>query len=451
VNDLCPLEETGQRTGSLRDLSGTTGVHRDAPHAQPGVPERAGAVVLVRGHQVHHVHVVTQRGDGVQVLDDEGARPGSASRREPRRDSDYSHTTTLAALPAAACAEGQAIGSGRRHAVGYREGMSDEPVVLHFNDCAFVARTLVRAARRQALDWRYMPPREVRPARPPGGRLGRLRYVPYLARRAAALRSTDVVHVHYATSVRLIRERLMPLRPYFLHLHGTDIREQSRDPLYREEITRAILGAERVYFTNLDTAGQARALRPDAEYMPAFVDLAPLPPWQPGAGAASVVFASRWSRDKGADAMLRVAVDLRRSLPAGTRLLGLDWGEKVPAARAAGVEIVSRRDHEGYLRLLAGASVVVGQATQLLGVSELEAMAIGVPVVVPGAVLPHPDGGAPPVLCGSDDEVVEHVHAALTDPMTAACRLDARRWVSEHYTPDPFVAPLQEAYRAAAR
>ncbi|MEE6274466.1 hypothetical protein V2J56_14045 [Georgenia sp. MJ206] len=328
--------------------------------------------------------------------------------------------------------------------------MVAEPAVLHFNDCAFVALNLVRAARRADLTWGYLPPGKVRPASAPEGTLGRLQYVPFVARRARALRRADVVHVHYATSARLISERFMPARPYLLHLHGTDIREQASDPRYRDEVARAIDGAERVYYTNLDTTEQATAARPDAEYMPAFVDVAGLPPWTPGAGGRRVVFASRWSRVKGAETMLALAAELRRALPADVRVQGLDWGEAAPEAARAGVELLPQRPHADYLALLAGADVVVGQATGLLGVSELEAMAIGVPLASPGTLLPHPDGGSPPVLAGTVAETVEHVRTALADPVAASGRLDARRWVTEHYTADRYVAPLQGVYRSVA-
>ncbi|MFC4556067.1 glycosyltransferase family 4 protein [Georgenia faecalis] len=325
--------------------------------------------------------------------------------------------------------------------------MTGEPRVLHLNDCAFVAANLVRAAARQGLRWDHLPPERVRPQVSPGGGLGRLRYAPYVATRARALRRTDVVHVHYATSVRLLRERFMPARPYLLHLHGTDIREQWTDPRYRDEITRAIAGAEHVFYTNLDTAENAHAARPDAEYMPAFVDPTTLPGWRPG--GRRVVFASRWSRTKGAGTMIALAAELRRALPPEVRVQGLDWGEDSAAAAAVGVELLAQRPHAAYLDLLATADVVVGQATGLLGVSELEAMALGVPVASPGVLLAHPEGGAPPVMSGTVAETVDQVRAALEDPAAASERLDAPRWVAEHYTADRYVAPLQERYRAA--
>ena len=49
----------------------------------------------------------------------------------------------------------------------------------------------------------------------------------------------------------------------------------------------------------------------------------------------------------------------------------------------SGVELVPTRPHAGYLSLLSGATVVVGQAGGILSASELEAIGAGVPVVVP--------------------------------------------------------------------
>ena len=57
-----------------------------------------------------------------------------------------------------------------------------------------------------------LPPELVRPLTPAPANpvLARARFVPFLARRAAKLWQADVVHVHYATSARLLRERGMP-------------------------------------------------------------------------------------------------------------------------------------------------------------------------------------------------------------------------------------------------
>ncbi|MGO1316079.1 MAG: hypothetical protein ACTMIR_03460 [Cellulomonadaceae bacterium] len=320
------------------------------------------------------------------------------------------------------------------------------PSVLQLNDCARVAENLVAAAARAGLDWDYLPPGQVRP---PAGTdlsgLRRARYVPYVARRARHLHRADVVHVHYATSVRLVRERLMPRRPYLLHLHGTDIREQWPDPRFHDEIQRAVDGASAVYYTGLDTAHNAVTARPDAQFMPAFV--ADVPPWRPP-GRGRIRFASRWGAEKGLAGQLELARALRR-LP-DVELEGLRWGAGADEAIAAGVQLVVPMPHEEYLDWLAGADLVVGQATGIVAVSELEAMAIGAPVAAPGRRLAYPDGTAPPVLEGTVADVVEQVRLALDDPPTTAARLGAQAWTLAHCVADPYVPGLVAQYEAAA-
>ena len=323
------------------------------------------------------------------------------------------------------------------------------PRVLHVNDCARVAHNLVTAAHERGYRWRHLPPAAVRPPGPTPTGAGRVRWLPYVLRRRAELTRAQVAHVHYATSVPLVTAASMPRRPYFLHLHGTDIREQWAAPATRDLVRRAVDGAVGVFYTNLDTAENARAARPDAEFMPAFVDAAHLPAWRPGsAPAPTVVFASRWGPEKGAARMLDVAGVLRAAVPSA-RLVGLDWGPLAGEARAAGVELVGPLPHRGYLELLAGADLVVGQATGLLGVSELEALAIGAPLAMPGAPWRYPDGGLPPVIAGAPGEVAEQAREVLEDPVAAAGRLGGRGWARENFVADRYVEELERRYAAA--
>lgn len=330
--------------------------------------------------------------------------------------------------------------------------MPADPRVLHFNDAAGVGLALVRAAERQGLHWDLLPQSRVRPSLPAARLrgLGRVRYVPFLARRAVALGRADVVHVHSANNVRLLRERGMPRRPYLLHLHGTDIRERWPDPAHRAEIQAAVDGAFAVYYTTPDLAENALRARPDAVHMPAFVEAGTLPAWAPGP-RRRVVYVSRWSAVKGAPEVLALARRLAELLPSDVEQVGLDWGPDAEEARRAGVRLVPRLAHAEYLELLASAHVCVGQATSVLGVSELEAMAVGPPLASVGEHLSAPATGAPPVLEGAVDDVAERVVAALADPRATAAALGSRRWVLTHHVADPYVPTLRAAYRAAAR
>ncbi len=330
--------------------------------------------------------------------------------------------------------------------------MSNEPKVLQFNDCAFVARSMVRAARRAGITWDYLPPEQVRPlsAAPRNPFLAKTRFVPYVTRRAAKLLRADVVHVHYGTSARLLRERGMPRRPYVLTLHGTDIRKQWRDPVFHDEIQRAIDGAAHVFFANNDTAENAHAARPDAEFLPALVDAAVLPAWDP-APEPSILFVSRWDEDKGVEDQLRLVRALRAALGPGTRMLGLNWGPGAHSAAGAGVELLERMPQAEFHRLVSRAHLTIGQATNNFATSEFEALCMGAPMAALGQRLPRPDDGTtPPVLEGSVEQVIEQVAGALQDPLATANRLGGAAWALPRYDAASYVARLDSLYRGIA-
>ena len=335
------------------------------------------------------------------------------------------------------------------------------PRVLHFNDCANVANFLVRAAARAGLQWDYLPPDQVRPGRNPSG-LGRTAWLPYLVRRAARVRRAQVVHVHYATSVPLIHQFPVPPRPYFLHLHGTDIRRLWKDPQWYPVVQRAIDQAEKVFYTNLDTVDEALQARPDAIYMPAFVEPELLPAWRGGRveggrvafggthiEGGKVVFVSRWDADKGFEQQLELVRALRSRFPQCV-FEGLDWGPGATQAARLGVALRPKMPHPQFVKWIAGADVAIGQANRILAISEFEAMYIGLPLVALGSRLPRPeDNSVPPVIEGGVDDILDRFGQVLADPRGASAQLGGHDWVSRHHLADPYIPQLNDYYRAA--
>lgn len=324
----------------------------------------------------------------------------------------------------------------------------EQPAVLHVNDCASTAASLIRAGHERGRPWELLPLPDFRRAGEPASAL--LRRGPGLALWTGRLlrrgRAADVLHIHYGSVGRLAR---LVRRPYVLHLHGTDIRTQYDEPRWHDVIHRAVVGAGAVFFSTPDLAERTRAVRPDAVHLPVPVDLPALPPWRPDLERPRVVFASRWDVSKGVDVQLRLADGLVRALHGRAEVVGLDWGDRAREAATIGVRLLPRQPRQGYLDLLAGAAVVVGQSAGILAASELEAMAIGAPVAMVFDRQLYAEA-PPPVLTGSPDDVVEEVAAVLDDPADVAHRLDGAAWVRARHDPRSWVDPLTEVYRRLA-
>lgn len=378
-----------------------------------------------------HVMLLGQR---PHIALDKRPSAGVARRREPGGHYDDLHRYSLA------------LQSLLLSAPPNMEVMATTPRVLHLNDCAFVGANLVKAATADGLPWRLLPPQLTWPPIRPG-RTKPTRFASYrtLARIGVASAQSDVVHVHYATTVARIAPRYIPDRPYVLHLHGTDIRTLWHQPQRHATIQRYIDNAAHVYYSTPDNAHDATTARADAEYLPVVFDPSELPRWKP---EGYVAFASRWEEVKGLEGMLAVAGQLIR---AGVSVRGLDWGPGAIEAARIGVELVPKAPHADYLEFLARASVVVGQATRILSVSELEAMAIGAPLAAVGDHYAGPDGLALPIRNGDVEAVVGAVLADLEDPEAAAQSLDSRNWALQNHTAPGQIASILRTYERIAR
>jgi glycosyltransferase involved in cell wall biosynthesis len=331
--------------------------------------------------------------------------------------------------------------------------MTTAPIrVLHVNDVAGVASTAVARARADGLPWRLWTLPPVRGSALP---VKLRRRSLDLARFHAAGRAADVLHVHYglfgyyAWSV---------CRPYVLHLHGTDVRGNLSNHLLRPLVLAAIRRAGAVVYSTPDLAGEVRALRPDATWLPAplSADVEAEPalvgrPMRP-VDTPRIVFASRWDPVKGLARQLELARTLRRAHPRA-ELIGIEWGGGASAAAEAGVVLRPLMPAADFRALIAGADVVIGQlASGALGVADLEAMALGRPLV---ARFTHAaDYGSDAPLWNTEHlDPVRAVSNILADPDTTAARCaDARAWALQHHGAESFVRaalPLYESLRRA--
>jgi glycosyltransferase involved in cell wall biosynthesis len=270
---------------------------------------------------------------------------------------------------------------------------------LHFHDAAGTGARLVAEARREGMGWDHMEPHQpVLPAgigavvpTPAAGRPSpRVRVVGTVERASRPLRSRgfaeylrfraapyDVLHVHgghKAASARLVR------RPVAVHLHGSDVRLMQYDPVTARSVREGVAGADLAVFATPDLTEHVARIRPDAHYLPVPISTADLPPSAPVGERAGVFFVSRWSAAKGGEHMLELAARVREKAP-DVPLIGVDWGDSTDDARRIGVTLLPRQEHDAFLRYVAGARVAIGQANPMLGTSELEALALGLPLI----------------------------------------------------------------------
>jgi hypothetical protein len=322
--------------------------------------------------------------------------------------------------------------------------------VLHVNDCAFTAANLVHEANGRGLPWAMTP--LAASGQTWTGPVAQVRRAglgaAWLSRLAARAARVDLLHVHFATVYQ--HTRLVPRR-FALHCHGSDVRSLQYDARYAATIHGALAKAAAVFYSTPDLAQHTLPHRPDAVYLPVPIDTGALPAWAPTTGPPQVVFSSRWDHSKGLAAQLAIAADLVKAIK-GTdaEVVGLDWGAAASAARDSGVRLLPRRGHTEYLRLLATAHVVVGQSSGILAASELEALGIGVPLLMTADHALYGDA-TPPVLDAattSPDDVVQAAVQALADPAATAQQQHGPAWVSQHHGVGPAVDTVLGVYRS---
>ncbi|MCW2132728.1 hypothetical protein [Arthrobacter sp. VKM Ac-2550] len=322
-----------------------------------------------------------------------------------------------------------------------------DPKVLHLYDAADVGRTLVKYGRMDGHPWRQFnrtPPADTAPPASAAGKARRLLAgVSWQAGRAAGILKADLLHVHSGSRVGVVRSR--PYKPFVLHFHGTDIRTQYYDAARRPAIQWGADHAAAVLYSTPDLAEHAQTAHPGARYLPNPVDMEEIPDWAP-VDRPRVVFASRWDGSKGGQAQLELARTLLAAVVPGTEVMGLDWGTEAGRAAALGVQLAPKMAKPDYLRWLAGAHAVVGQSAGILAMSELQAVAIGVPVVMQLGAGYYP-GPSPVLQADTVDGLIAHVLTALADPPAVSTSLDGRGWINTNHSPHQAVRQLAGVYR----
>lgn len=254
---------------------------------------------------------------------------------------------------------------------------------------------------------------------PPGGiRTGALRYAAGVAELIAGLRP-PIVEIHNRPEIARALRQWFPHLPMRLVLHNDPQgMRRARSPAEREWLSRRMGIVCVSDWVRRRWCEGTPLHQADLYLLPNCLDLSTLPAAQPATRREQIIlFAGRIVADKGADAFVAACEEALPHLPGWrAEMIGADrFGpdspdtpflrDLRPRAQKAGVLMLGYQPHDAVLRAMSRAAITVvpGRWEEPFGLTALEAMACGSPLIA------SPRGALP--------DLARHV-AAFADPDT---------------------------------
>ncbi len=320
--------------------------------------------------------------------------------------------------------------------------------ILHVNDVATVGSILVRSSRgRDAL---YQPAlrRDIDDGRLAAGRLA-LRRVGDVVRLRQAFRTGGFthLHVHYATFAYLAD---LAGISYSLHVHGGDVLLDLDRQLKRHLVSRALRRARRVAVSTPDLLLPTQALRPDAVYIANPMEIPPGMRAWPQSQRPRIALLSKMDQLKGwpeqvalLEALVRRLPEMEVSFLAHGQLPDQERERLSNRLYALGGRVTPPLSAEAFLRHVADHHFALGQLeVGSLGMSEMQAMALGVPTIARASA--HVSiGNRPPVI--PPDEAPARVHALWVEGAEASAQWgqEARAFLTKYHHPEQSLRTLE--------
>ncbi|HVC77913.1 MAG TPA: O-antigen ligase family protein [Candidatus Micrarchaeaceae archaeon] len=253
----------------------------------------------------------------------------------------------------------------------------------------------------------------------------------------------DVIHIHWLSQGIV---GLLSGRQFFAQAHGSDLHVNLGNPLLLR-VTRSVLeGAKAVFYVTPNLPAYVPAYESKLRYLPNPIlvgETAEAPP----ASVRSVLIFTRLAEVKGVDKIFP-AVDRLRDSVEVTAIesgpLSIEYVQRYTGS----VRFVLPVPHDEVRAFLGQFDVVIGQMNQgSLGLSELEAMAVGRPVITGIDWSLYPEDPPPVIAAGNADEIVEAVERLRGDAAELA-RLsrEGRDWVERNHGYARHLQLLESAY-----
>lgn len=257
----------------------------------------------------------------------------------------------------------------------------------------------------------------------------------------------DVVHIHWLSQGIV---GLLAGRPFFAQAHGSDLHVNMRNPMLRALTRNVLEKAKLVFYVTPDLPAYAPGFDQKFRYLPNPVEVGDNLEPPPTKLATAVIF-TRLAVVKGVDRIFPGAERLRRSVD----LTALDWGPlagEYLQRYGRSVRFVRPVPHDEVGSFLRQFDIVIGQMQAgSLGLSELEAMAAGRPVITGIDWNLYPED-PPPVIAANDADGIATAIEKLKNDEKELARLsrDGREWVRRNHGFARHLQVLEAAYFGSA-
>lgn len=255
----------------------------------------------------------------------------------------------------------------------------------------------------------------------------------------------DVIHIHWLTQGIT---GVLAGRPFIVQAHGSDVHAHLRNPVYRA-VTRSVLKrAGAVLYVTPDLREPLKDFDSKLRYLPNPIDVDALAPRTMPTRVDRVLIFTRLDAVKGVDRIFAAVERLRPMV----EITAVEWGELArPYARTYSrwVDFVAPVPHAEIGPFLQRFDAVIGQmGSGALGLSEIEALAAGRPVITGIDWNLYGDDDPPPVVRASDPDALVKAVEDLQQgrPDINALSGEGMAWTRRHHGFERHLSLLEAAY-----
>ncbi|WP_207893644.1 glycosyltransferase family 4 protein [Tepidibacillus fermentans] len=317
--------------------------------------------------------------------------------------------------------------------------------ILHFNDIANVSSTLVEASKSHGIYSEIY--------RIPLGNYKKtsiLRKIALFINRLKEIRKLkkyfkenhfSVLHIHYAYfGILGILTRI----PYYLHCHGTDIRGNLKHPIFKWITLLSLKKAKKVYFSTPDLGEEVLRIRKDAKFIPNpinmnmfFLDTNRSNEKQLHS-KTKVLVISKLDPTKG----IEIAIETINQLAARSDIeftmfnFGVDHIKYLNLLQnREKIKFIDKVPYSEIPKLISEHDIVIGQLKLgAIGMSELEALAVGRPVICKFDYDGFYDEISPFIKVNNSEKLLEAITYLADNPdIRKEIGVQSRIWVEKNH------------------